>query len=604
MWEIKSLTPNEVVKTAGVLRRIKKFLKQVFDPEYRAQLLAFEANTKQLQDSAKYLYQSLNKLQEAIGDGNLNQYTEAFDTVQALTVKFWEEVSRLKSEKDGVANILRYYTSEEMAHPGFGEKIQQTLPKEFDLPLGAQSTAVSSTRWYGALQPSDIQIRGEGDKSIENRLLNEIKRVLVGFKLIPEETIVEILSNPELLTSFKRGILGGTVVDIRPKKPGNIQQIQYGQLDTRIVTAPFEVPGTSVRLTCEVVLIDSRPINPERALSLKSVLHMAPTRTAFRLEQLVKLAQQIPYHKTILSDLDLAQALKQGYQQVFGREPTAEALAGGWSQVVLEAGEPVSLPGNNMGNIKASNDWLNAGKPFFIKDTKENNAEGHEYTEHGTKWRAYNTPVEGAVGYWQFLGKGYANALDWMAAGDPTSATVNLGLKGYFTANIKRYAAGVGSLYQKFMTQIAPQLGVKSMPIDAPGEKPEVKDLASHYTPQEKQAILQHTDTSSNSPDTDLDSLMQELYADEPLTSMVKLAQAEEILPTVQVKVLLATPSIRFLKALGEAIPEVLQGQVVGSSCQVIGMPLTVLGAVQAICDCIAIAEPQTQPIVIIKEIS
>ena len=99
--------------------------------------------------------------------------------------------------------------------------------------------------------------------------------------------------------------------------------------------------------------------------------------------------------------------------------------------------------------------------------------------------------MAGAVGYWKLIGGRYKQAMNWMAAGDPQSASVALGMKTYFTASIKRYAGSVGKLYEHFMVKLAPQMsGLKSAPTAAPGPKPELKEWAGQYSKEEKESVL------------------------------------------------------------------------------------------------------------------
>ena len=72
--------------------------------------------------------------------------------------------------------------------------------------------------------------------------------------------------------------------------------------------------------------------------------------------------------------------LQNGYKKAFGKEPSIETLGIGWAQGSLESGRPTRLPCNNVGNIKATSDWLKSGKKYFVIDTKEIDKNGKEYT--------------------------------------------------------------------------------------------------------------------------------------------------------------------------------------------------------------------------------
>lgn len=256
-----------------------------------------------------------------------------------------------------------------------------------------------------------------------------------------------------------------------------------------------------------------------------------------RKNQLQKLAltgNRVPYQKNQLSEVEFAEALKEGYKEAFGGYPNMETLAGAWAQATLESGRPIRLPNNNIGNIKATKGWIQSGNPYFVKDTREFTQEGEEYVEKETKWRAYPTPEAGAVGYWNLIGKNYRRAMDWMSAGDPESAAAVLGVKGYYTASPQKYAGAVGRLYKYFMKNIAPKISdLESKPTPPPGEKPTLKEWVSQYSPEEKKAILEgkkpiperlEEELSSDEIDRFLERLKA---ARRPLTNLVKKSQRQ-----------------------------------------------------------------------------
>lgn len=270
---------------------------------------------------------------------------------------------------------------------------------------------------------------------------------------------------------------------------------------------------------------------------------------------IIKHADQIPYKTTKLSQLQFAEAMREGYRIAFGEEPTAEILAGGWAQAILESGRPVKLPNNNVGNIKATSGWVKSGNPFFTKRTGEYTSEGEYYIEEGTKWRAYSTPEAGAAGYWKLLGRRYPKAIDWMAAGDPTSASVVLGLNGYYTASIEGYSKSVSNIYQEFMTKIAPQMsGLESAPATPPGQKPPVKKWNKDYTKEERAEVLNsENDTAPTTEvpadDDEVDQLITKLIAG-PLTKIVERAIIKKALPKSTSLIILSSNSATIIEKI------------------------------------------------------
>jgi hypothetical protein len=231
------------------------------------------------------------------------------------------------------------------------------------------------------------------------------------------------------------------------------------------------------------------------------------------LEKKAQQSQQLPRKYNKLTSVQLAEALKEGYKQVFGEEPTLEIVGSAWAQVVLEAGMPVKLPNNNMGNIKAGPNWVKSGKPYFEMEAGEFTPEGKHYKEPA-KWAAFATPAEGAAGYWNLIKSRYGKSIPWMKAGDPMSASVILGLRGWYTAPIDKYSKAVQNWYDEFGKKVAVQLpDVKSNPIQPTEEKPIMKRWSSEYSKEEKSKILEDKPRVEDlsTPANDVNGLIRQL---------------------------------------------------------------------------------------------
>lgn len=293
------------------------------------------------------------------------------------------------------------------------------------------------------------------------------------------------------------------------------------------------------------------------------------------------------YAVTKLDDIDFARVLAAGYKRVFGTEPSLETLGAAWAQGILESGRPAKLPNNNIGNIKATKDWLNSNKPYFVKDTKEIDKNRREYTEHGTKWRAYDTPEEGAAGYWQLIGNKFKDAFQWMASGNAVNAAVSLGQKGYYTADIRKYSGAVGSLFNDFMRKVAPRL-------------PEIK---SNPQPPPTQSLS--SVPGGQTPDNDnVQGLINALVATEigPVEKIVRRGLLEQVLPTSHVLVSISTPTapfdvrMKFAKTASKILEDIIDaetfihsdGKKIELTCSAVGSQYSVSSAVKALCDCVA----------------
>lgn len=503
--EVLALPPEQVVRTAGVLRKFKNWLKGKFNKDFQQQVQLFKDDNQNLRDVLDSLEKAVDMTASALEDGAIPEYQAGLATVKDLTLKFWQGVKK-SNQHSATYNVV------EMQEPEFISKVQKTLPAE--LTLGPQKTPLTQIKHYSNLSIDDIFI----SDVVSTNFLRLVAELLTRHKY-SEAQIGEVLSkSTQLIENVKRGILNGTIVNLAPKSPSaKIKNIAWGTLDMSLVTGSVEIPTLpGTYLQGKVVAVDLTATS-QRKLSVRKISYltlssseapkvnkqpiqepmsdnyeeyysqMGPSQDygdlrANRKQRLTKLAEMVPRQSTTLSDLAFAEALRKGYTKVFGKEPSKEVLAFGWAQGVLESGRPVKLPNNNIGNIKVSSSWIKENKPFFIRDAHEFDKEGKSYIQKQAKWKSFATPEEGAVEYWKLLANRYGDALTWAEAGNHSSAVVSLGAKGYFTAPIKNYAKGVSGLYQEFMTKIAPQISQEApKPHAIPNvePKPEVDQLIS-----------------------------------------------------------------------------------------------------------------------------
>jgi hypothetical protein len=462
--------------------------------------------------------------------------------------------------------------------------------------------------WYKSIDPT-VFVHSGSSRSAQSTLIGHTYKA-VDAQYTGEEDLSSYFKGENLtafLEAFEKAIMAGTVLRARPLKPLKGQQATAGQTEIDVLTAPFEIPNLGAQVQATVVLRDLRvSLEEKKRLSLKFTRNVRLVKSPTKTASIQKTAEEIPYNVTKLSEVEFANVMREGYKKAFGSDPTAEILAGGWAQAILESGRPVKLPNNNVGNIKATQSWVKSGQPYFVKDTGEFTGSGEYYKHKGAKWRAYATPEDGAAGYWGLLGRRYGKALDWMAAGDPTSASVALGMKGYYTANIRKYSKAVNSIYGEFMKKIAPQLpGLRSEPAANPGSKPTVKDWHNQYSAAERDEILKGGQPRKPIPAksteesggilASVERLIKKLLAnDGVLTRMVKNSILEHSLPNSDVLIFVKGPdysaNLEYARVTASLLTKIIDaeaevcsnGQSVEIQCSALGSEEKVYNAVNA----------------------
>lgn len=588
--QLQTVENGQVVKAAGIVQQIKNWFKYRQNPEYRQVVDLLRANSVETRALAERIQQEIAAFQEAIKNGDIDQYNESLNNLKSFTAELWLNIKQTSKDSQ------KYYTLQEMEAPGFQEWFQKQLPENYDVDLGRiYNKPLKETKWYAKLQPEDIVIK-EGPFLVLSR---EIKKRALRDEFISEEELNKsLIQSDALRRNFQIAITEGILITAKAKAPSENAKQPFGSVEIEVSTAPFKLPDANLFVQANLELNDSRGATlPRTRLSVKKIswVTILGTKTSFS-------NSPLPYQVTQLSELQFAEVLREGYKLAFGSSPTAEVLASGWAQGILEMGRPVKLPNNNVGNLKAGKNWINAGKPYFVKSTKEFNDDGQAFTHENAAWQAFATPQEGAAAYWRLIGNRFPSALKWMAAGDPSSATVALAMNNYFTANIEQYASGVSSLYSEFFKNIAPKISdLKSAPAAAPGPKPPVKPWLNKYSEEEKKAILSNTQPPTPNAANEVDALIKTLFASEgTLTSLVKKSIYQKILPETSALVVIEgqdfTDKLEFARVAASMLQRFLESKTTICSTNdkveiqtlTYGTPLTVSRAIQAVCDSVS----------------
>ena len=547
--ELQVTHENQVVKVAGILDRLKKLWQSITNPQYRSSVSHLGDEFDKAQDHLQEMQGLFDDLSKSLESGDISQYSQTLDQIKVLIGQFLDKVR----EADKKTKEVYKWTVKEMREPGFIDRVNESLPQKFDIEYGKKyNTPLSEFSRFNNIEPN-IHMSPGAQHHLALNVLRKLETVIQFENNEEREALKKLLFNNRNFTSaFERAALQGTLIEAAPMRPGKDQKATAGQSEFLVLTQPFQIPGAGHTIQVKVWLKDNRiSLDKKKRLALRETIDV----DVLNLKTAQAQSQLFPYRRSKLNQLELAKALRDGFKLAFGRDPSLEELAGGFSQAILESGWPIYLPNNNIGNIKATSDWISSGKPYFIKGTIEFTPDGKKIKEHGTKWRAYSTPAEGAAGYWKLIGDRYKKALDWYAAGDPKSAAVALAMKGYYTAPVTKYAAGLGMHHKRFMEQIAPKLpGLKSEAAPPPGTTPALKKWVAEYTPEEKKEILKEIETPDkpsmvaqieplaapqSEPPNQFNELMSKLVSsDGSLTKMVKRSIMQDVLPENNVLIL------------------------------------------------------------------
>lgn len=628
--ELQALDSKKTVKVAGILRRLKNVFKQITDKEFANQVDNIRDESYSLQNVADHLNKRIDELLSAIKDGDVQSYELALDEVKDLSIELTKELKQLNQaakagrkevqENSGDSPIestklTEFSPSKETEVDNkYGpdtwrdrrQEMSKTLKEqrpEHDVPVSQNlNKHFTDFSWFN---DAVFAI----PKNSQETILRKITSALfLKLQINPEESAAILESNwREFTVRLSEAIKLGTIFRYSVAKPEKGVRRKVGEMNFLVSCKTFELPGLGVNMSARFKVTDLGLTTADaKVLNIfnideNNIFFPGAVKKATRLDRLRAYAlasQQAPYQVMKIDDIGLANALAEGYRLVYGSLPSREVLGAAWAQATLERSTSLGLPNYNIGNIKASGDWVKAGKPFFVMNTKEVGKDGKEYTEHGTKWRAYGSPAEGAAGYWQLLGGRYKDAVKWMAAGDPVSASVVLGEKGYYTANVEKYSTAVGKQYQTFLKKIANQLPqIKSAPTSPPAaQKPTVVDKRF----RKEEPVAPGPAPAAN----EADKLLGALFAMGPVERMVSKSILAKKLPMTSVIVSLSTLSapfgirLKFAKAVSRTLTEIIDADVsihsdgnkIELQCKALGTEYSVSSAIKALCDCTNIA--------------
>ncbi len=292
-FELYSLDNSEVVKTAGVLRKFKNFLKRIINTKYREEADQLKAETVGAHETVLELEKKFRELSESIKDADVESYKRLLSEVKELIRSFWIEFNLVEES----ANALWYTSVQEMREPKFEERFKKHLPVEYDIELGkVYRTPIKSFSWYKDLNPNSIYIRtGEGINAI-TLLFKQLKGKLMSSGVMDELSATEYLkieaNKTNIVSSMKEAIVNGTLIEARPHTPHEkAPNVPIGQTDVLVSSAPFKLPNTNITIQVGAELIDMKTsVRPKDKITLKKLNYLEIISVASENYEIVKIA--------------------------------------------------------------------------------------------------------------------------------------------------------------------------------------------------------------------------------------------------------------------------------------------------------------------------
>jgi len=265
--ELNRTDNKQVVKVAGVVRRLRNWYRKLTDPEYRAKVMKLQNDSVAVKGDIDELEKYISEVHKSIKDSDVESYNFAVDRVREISKRL-------------VGELVKYEQSAKAADPDVQNQFTEQYPK-----LPASLDRIERVHISNKIREAVWNIRG-------------LKEALMRHNL-PQDKIDAFINNHDQLEEFyntlAKEIKAGKIVGswISPQSAMDINR--NGEMQYRIITNPFIIPGTSfqIQVTVEGTDLSARTKSPRPVFSVHKFNFIdARQKSATRLEQLGTLTGQ------------------------------------------------------------------------------------------------------------------------------------------------------------------------------------------------------------------------------------------------------------------------------------------------------------------------
>lgn len=311
--ELQLTNNKEVVKVAGILNKLKNYLKQLGDRDYATAVDTLRSDSWMLQQVATELRKKIKELTEAIDDGDIPSYDMALEEVRRLTIELSNELKQVnrdaitsdpRQEPDApaaqptentpavpeqvsqeqappvqdVPNSGAYrYTREQWDDPVQRATIFEQAAKmikiwhpDHDVPVGKNiNIPFDEFKWF---KDKDFHIKQGTARSAKDGLINKVVKLLCGPETtLTEEEVRRTLDEQVIFDQFAeklfKAIRGGILLSYIPAAPENLKKAEkenrepiktraLGEMALAVRTADFVLPVYPVVVSMTIGLTD------------------------------------------------------------------------------------------------------------------------------------------------------------------------------------------------------------------------------------------------------------------------------------------------------------------------------------------------------------
>ena len=477
--ELQELDSKQVVKVAGVLRKIRNWFKGLGNPEFREKLVNLKNESVQVRSRLINLDKKLKEIDTSIEDGDIERYKNLLDDIKLLATELSKELGEVTESATEAQQSVTYPTPE---------------PAPTNVVVGP-----------GIFPPGILEVGDVlGDVRYGSKFTNSepiLNRFIVSIVKagISKERASKAVLNINFFNLLREAVSAGKVTRREYSRNKGFE----GQYLYEVLSVPFEIPELQVQMTVNMEVSENKYLkkNPTPIRTIKfpkeiRVTSVAPVQdeeddfppdygdldygdprddcadcisTAARRNFLNKLVKSggawyldstqirqrmsqynrgnfVPAQRVSVSKEDFLNAIIAVWPKLLPEiELTEQGLNILYAHVALETGNLSSVMNYNLGNAKATPKASNNNKWTGYPCGENLNGKSYKFTaKHPICYfLAFDTLEDGVAFYLRMMGNNFRSALIEAANGDVEAFNTELKESGYYTANSNLYLKGL-----------------------------------------------------------------------------------------------------------------------------------------------------------------
>ena len=254
--DFSKLDNQSVIKTAGIVQRLRSWYNSLFDPEYKQNVQNMREESQSVKMYLNQLSKYIDKYEASVSNGNIDSYNFSVDKIKEITSELIKVMSNYRE------------TADKAAAPA------EATSKESSL------SGIHKVYFTDKMKSSE-------------RVVNAIAKAIMnsGYDKLKSETLAK---DPQTFLAIEEAITKGQVIGSEIALPSKQTPNRAGELWVYIQTQPFKLPNEDISLQLEVVVTDlsQRENNPRPLMAVKSISSIKARKTANKKNNIVKKASE------------------------------------------------------------------------------------------------------------------------------------------------------------------------------------------------------------------------------------------------------------------------------------------------------------------------